>query len=549
MIRLRLQVGSSVRDYAFHRTEVRIGRSPLNDLAIPAEDVSAKHGLLKFEEGGLFLEDLDSLSGTMIQRGNLSQMVQNKTMLKVGDRMMLGQEAVITLIDAQEAPTMENPLHRDPHHSPLSPEDLPASVMSRLALVALKQHQKPDMTHLLRTSGALFAAVSGLKVEEIGLLQCREEGAIFLTLHPETHEIVPGSLSMGTAAKAHLLEALKAGGVIHHLHKGKLRYYIACMSPDEPQHTVLVLSFNPRRGKLTIGESMSGIQTLARPIAQLLTGHVRQETSKAQHSATQAENHYFRERQRQHYLFKELVTESECMRTIYQRLHSMAREHEPVLIEGEPGTGKEMIARALHHLGSRSRHLMISQSCVNMDSHQLDTEIFGVGPQVEGTPERPSIFELAQGGTVFLDEVDRLPLLLQAKLLRVIKEGEVRRHGEESYRSVQVRVVLSTHRDLESLVRQGHFRRDLLMALQGSRITLPTLHERKEDILPLARTFAAVFARRYGVATPILSKEALSVLCGYAWPGNVRELRSAVELAVLQHQGGTLGPGDFTLNT
>lgn len=254
------------------------------------------------------------------------------------------------------------------------------------------------------------------------------------------------------------------------------------------------------------------------------------------------ENRYWRERQRRHHFYKDFIAESDAAREVYEKVNECVSHDEPVLLLGEAGSGKALIARAIHHLSPRKDAMLTAINCRSLKGDDLDFELFGsANNQLTGdTDARTGIFELAEGGTVFLEEIDRLSLLLQGKILRMLRESEVRRTGEAAARPVNVRLIASTHRDLRKRVEAGHFRRDLYMVLSKFPLTMPSLRERPEDILPLARTFLSTYRRRYGRAAQRFSSDVEAIFMAHAWRGNVRELKSVIEAAVLQSDGDVI---------
>ncbi|MFI5228143.1 MAG: sigma-54 interaction domain-containing protein [Gemmatimonadales bacterium] len=225
-----------------------------------------------------------------------------------------------------------------------------------------------------------------------------------------------------------------------------------------------------------------------------------------------------------------------------QAARILPRPHITALITGETGTGKELLARALHDSGPRRAAPFVDVNCAAIPETLLEGELFGheKGSYTDATSAKPGLFEIAQGGTIFLDEIGHLPLALQGKLLRTIEERTVRRIGGAKSIPIDVRVVAATHVNLARAVRRGEFREDLFYRLNVVPITLPPLRARTEDIVPLARQFLARFAAEYELEGARFTPGAERALEMRAWPGNVRELRNAVERAVLLAEGPLL---------
>jgi PAS domain S-box-containing protein len=238
----------------------------------------------------------------------------------------------------------------------------------------------------------------------------------------------------------------------------------------------------------------------------------------------------------------EIIGQSEALRNVLREVQQVAAVKTTVLILGETGTGKELIARALHQASPRREKCLVKVNCAAIPAALMESEFFGHerGAFTGALTKREGRFALADGGTIFLDEVGELPLDLQTKLLRVLQEGEFEPVGSAKTRKVDVRVVAATNRDLLRQVKEGKFREDLYYRLNVFPLVVPPLRERGEDIVLLARAYVERFARRMGRPPAALSGDALRRLKAYAWPGNVRELVSVIERAVITAEAGEL---------
>ena len=252
---------------------------------------------------------------------------------------------------------------------------------------------------------------------------------------------------------------------------------------------------------------------------------------------------YYRERQAEQSGVERLIGTSPAMATLKQKLRQLIEAERgiregaapAVLINGETGTGKELVARALHFDGVRHSKPFVELNCASIPSNLLEAELFGYerGAFTDARQRKPGLVEAADGGTLFLDEIGEVDITVQAKLLKLLEDRTVRRLGGLREQTVDVRFLAATNRDLEKMVRESRFRADLFFRLRILHIEVPPLRARGDDVLLLARTFLKTHGARYGKPNLKLSESAERALRSYVWPGNVRELRNAVEQAVL----------------
>jgi DNA-binding NtrC family response regulator len=233
---------------------------------------------------------------------------------------------------------------------------------------------------------------------------------------------------------------------------------------------------------------------------------------------------------------------SAAVRQLESDSHAAAEAQRPVLIIGETGSGKGVLAEWLHHSGPRAEEAFADLHCAGLTADRLDAELFGHEPGgfEGGVGPRPGLFEVGHHGTVFLDEVAEMNADLQAKLLRVIEDQKVRRLGDSRDRYVNIHLVAATHEDLESLARQKKFREDLYYRLGVIKLRIPSLRERTEDVRVIARSLSEALSRELGRPNRDFEPDALEALASYSWPGNVRELRNTIERAILRADGSTI---------
>ena len=242
--------------------------------------------------------------------------------------------------------------------------------------------------------------------------------------------------------------------------------------------------------------------------------------------------------------FEQIIGNSPALESVLEQVERVAPTSSTVLVQGETGTGKELIARAIHNLSSRCGRPFIKLNCAAIPFDLLESELFGheKGAFTGAIAQKVGRFELADKGTLFLDEVGDIPLPLQPKLLRVLQEQEFERLGSGRTHQVDVRLVAATHRNLVDMVKRNEFRSDLYYRLSVFPIPLPPLRARREDIPALVENFVEIYARRMGKQIEHISPETMAALTSYQWPGNIRELQNFIERTVILTSGNVLEP-------
>jgi len=242
-----------------------------------------------------------------------------------------------------------------------------------------------------------------------------------------------------------------------------------------------------------------------------------------------------------------MIGESEPLKVVLRTIKKTAGIPATVLIMGESGTGKELVARAIHYNGPRAAAKFVPVNCGGIPEGLLESELFGhlKGSFTGATETRAGFFQIADGGTIFLDEISETTTAMQVKLLRVLQEKEVNMIGESRTRKVDVRIIAATNKDLQGLVKKGVFREDLFFRLNVIMIPIPPLRERGNDILLLTRYFASKYADEFGKPVMEFSDKAIKTLCSYHWPGNVRELENVIQRLIVMNEGEQIDVADL----
>ncbi len=567
MSRIRIEVlsGSDTgRTFESDADVVRVGRSEECELTLNDAHISTHHLRITAADDGYAVADWESESGGSLSRsGQLSGLGPAAQRLVSGDELLLGADAFaqtrLRVSLGPEAPAAEVVATRTLSElsevtPPLDPvlwgavlgalgaADSLEAVVAEVAEAALRLST--------RATHATVALIDEAEPEESLLLPVvtrvrgpagapvAPKGAVALT-RSVARRVVEGRAAVLAAdapreslGSESLLGASIRSTIGVPLWKGDdILGVLQVDNRDAPamfdKRDVDTLGVLARGASLAVANARS-IQRLTRAEEQL-----------------RRENTFLRGRERSRTGEHRIVGDSQRMAQALALLDKVVDTRITVLIEGETGTGKELFASAIHYRSQRRDKLFVAQNCAAFPENLLESELFGHkrGAFTGATEDKKGLFEVADGGTLFLDEVGEMPLSLQAKLLRVLQEGEVRPLGSSATRKVNVRIVAATNRNLEQEVAAGRFREDLYYRLKVFPLRVPSLRERREDIPPLAAHFLERYTREFGRSAAGFTEAALQRLCAYDWPGNVRELENEVQRAVIQADGESfIGP-------
>jgi len=318
---------------------------------------------------------------------------------------------------------------------------------------------------------------------------------------------------------------------------------LVCAVPLKSRKRVLgTLNVASRREDAFTADGVRLLEEIAGQFAVALDNALAYTHIEELNATLAEENLYLADEIRSNYFFEEIIGSSPALQKVLRQVEVVAPSDSTVLICGETGTGKELIARAIHNLSARRQATFVKLNCAAIPTGLMESEMFGheKGAFTGAVAQRIGRFELANHGTLFLDEIGEIPPELQPKLLRVLQEQEFERLGSAHTIRVNVRLVAATNKDLQSMVSDGDFRADLFYRLNVFPITLPPLRERREDIPKLVRYFVQQVAQRMGKRIETIHSETLEALTRYSWPGNIRELQNIIERAVILSSGKVL---------
>ncbi|MET0789878.1 MAG: sigma 54-interacting transcriptional regulator [Polyangiaceae bacterium] len=571
MSSLRLEVATGTnagRVFDAELDVVRIGRAPSNELVLDDALVSSEHARIVSGIDGFVLEDLGSTNGTWLLRGNEQLALgegQRSQPLLPGDRIALGgadREGIQVRVEfATEEDTLQVALVR-----PLSELGGGAARVAgddrlRLLVQALREVVSHE---------GVSDVVSGIADAALLLVPRATHATVVLRKNAEgSDERALGFVPVVTRVRGPSGPRAPEAPVrvTRSVVRKVISERVAVLAADAPTEAFSSESLLGASIRSTIGvplwkdDEILGVLQLDNRDAPAMfealdvdalgalavsaslaiaNAELIQRLSLAR-AELKKENQYLRGRERARSGEVQIIGESRAMNELLRQLDKVVDTRVSVLIEGETGTGKELIASSVHYRSKRRDKLFVAQNCAAFPENLLESELFGHkrGAFTGATDEKKGLFEIADGGTLFLDELGEMPLALQAKVLRALQEGEIRAIGATQSKQVNVRIVAATNRNLEAEVKAGRFREDLYYRLKVFPIRVPPLRERRDDIPPLAQFFLARYTREMGKSVPGFAQETLEILSAYDFPGNVRELENEVQRLVIQADDGS----------
>jgi len=529
---------------------VQVGRGAGNDIVIEDRRVSAVHGRFLVEEGQVFYQDLGSTNGSALLRGERRTVLTagsgRGVTLQAGDRLLLG--------DAEKPTTIT--------FVSLRAGRARAADVTIMARRALGQTRRlPEAETLAR----LLELLRRLSLGQDNLALARQVLHFFLQvftqadqaelfLRDSTGSFTP-ALALGRGGDT-VLGSTPSRSLLQRLQEGREAFLIADLQQVEdpsasmrqaPSRSLVLapllvdnevtgaVQVSAGQGSVFNESDLDLVSVVAAQLSTVLSGVRLVERLRQAESRLRRERDYLRQQVGGRPALQEMIGRSAALQRVRQQIQAVAASTTTVLIQGETGVGKELVARAIHEQSPRADAPFVAVNCAALAPGLLESELFGhlKGAFTGAFRERKGLLQVADGGTLFLDEIGELPANLQPKLLRCLEEGLVTQIGATRPQRVDIRLVCATNRDLEREVEAGRFRQDLLFRINTFTIQVAPLRQRPEDILDLANHFMELFAAQEGRRRPGLTADAAAALQAYSWPGNVRELRNEMERACL----------------
>ncbi len=564
MLTLEVQQGEQQGDrFTLEQGEATIGRGSTAVIQLSDFHLSSEHALVAWEEEQYIFRDLRSTNGSMVLRGNRRIAVDGSERWEVpvqdGDRLMLGDPAspviltchieeavdsehqVVATKGLEELPALADRVESDPaglatlyrvlKRIGASGIELQPVLKATAAAIFEVLERATHINILLADDVDRFTTVYGCAREGetddttrasravLRRVQ-KEQAAVLVSNAPE--ELGSSESIMGAQIQSTIGAPLWYGDELHGLIQVDNRASPDVFDEGDLEFLVVLAAW----ASLSI-ENARLYQRLS-----VAEKQVREEVS------------FLKERTLKR-SFSDIIGESAAMKAVFNQLERVIDTRATIHIEGETGTGKELVASAVHYQGKRRDKLFVASNCAALPENLLESELFGhtKGAFTGADRDKKGLFAVADGGTLFLDEIADMSLVLQAKILRVLQEGEVRPVGSTRSKIVDVRIISATNKNLEKEVEAGRFRQDLYYRLHVFPLRLPPLRERREDIPLLARHFIAKYVAEIKRDVAGISQEALDQIVTYAWPGNVRELENEIQrLVITCDEGGFLQP-------
>ena len=565
MIRLEIIQGESEgRVLESDDESITIGRAPNTTFRLEDYHLSAEHGLI-FREGDQHIyRDLRSTNGSMLLRGSKRVVLDGsdrwESSLRDGDRLLLGDATspVILQIKLMESGAPAKKSHRI----------IASRSLNELPTVAGEVEQGPELNNIYQA-----VKILGQRLDLMDTLEAVAKGvmdlvprathvAISLREGKDEDRFVPmlarargkgqdvDPVMMSRAVLRRVLkeraavlaaDAMDEMGDSESIMGARIRSTIGVPLWQEEEILGVLECDNRGSSGVFKARDLDVLMVLASQAGLAISNAMLFHELKVADEKLEGENRYLRGRQGG-VRFDNIIGESSAMQDIFNQLEKVIDTRATVCISGETGTGKELIASAIHHQGKRREKMFVAQNCAALPENLLESELFGhkKGAFTGADQDKKGLFQIADGGSLFLDEVGEMSMTLQAKLLRVLQEGEVRPVGASRPKQVDVRIICATNRDLQEEVESGRFRQDLFYRLMVFPITMPPLRERREDIPMLVQHFLGKYCPEMRKTVGGVSQETLNQLSAYNWPGNIRELENEVQRLVIQVDEGAI---------